>query len=283
MGYGNQSSVHNEAVRKAIEKGKIEWHMWGNVLAITGSICMIIGGGIGLAGSIGTRWVEIYAVAAGLAVFTMEWARGARKRGRTMPRTFQQYITPWLAKFGSVWSNLWIRGLLHLAIAMPCFFTLGTIIGGAVLVITGIVYVVAGFKGETWKPLIARERRETKGQVIKAPTAAPPRRPPTNPSPAASNEPKQSLIKHEIAANKSFNPMPTVRERPAPTAAAPSAPPRRPVPTPAGRTGGPNRPPPRPTQPSWEAVVDPSSGNTYYVNNDTNETQWDRPVGFTSI
>lgn len=42
------------------------------------------------------------------------------------------------------------------------YIQLNTIIAGIVEALAGLVYIKAGFKGETWKPLIARERRDVK-------------------------------------------------------------------------------------------------------------------------
>ena len=49
--------------------------------------------------------------------------------------------------------------------------------------------------------------------------------------------------------------------------------------------GYPNGPPPaingstaeRPMPPGWQAILDPSSGDTYYGNLQTFETSWERP------
>lgn len=285
MGYGDKSHEHNAAVRKAIEKGRIEWHMWANTLAVFGACCMILGGILGLAGELGSQGINVFAVAAGLLLFTMEWARGSRKRGRTLPREFQDHITPWLTKFGIVWTNLYVRGLIHLGLALPLFFELQTIIGGACLVMSGIVNVKSAFKGETWTPYIPRERREKKGQMIAAPKTAPPRRPGTEPkSPLVSNESitdpeppaarKMSNPNFSVAGAPHAAPKPTIRERPklAPT----SAPPSRPLPRPGTRSGGPSRPPPKPSV--WEELTDDSSGQKYYFNSETNVTQWDKPL-----
>ena len=123
------------------------------------------------------------------------------------------------------------------------------------------------------------------GSVIKAPTAAPPRRPV---SMLDGGGGRSSLINNEASApalslqprrvsNPNFEkpaPKPTVR-RP-PTSAVPSKPPpaaapSRPAPAPRGA-------PPRPTL--WEAVKDETSGDTYYYNTQTEATTWDKPADF---
>ena len=59
---------------------------------------MVLGGAVGLAGDLGQQWINIYSLAVGLLLFMMEWARGARKQGRTMARMYQEKITPFLGK-----------------------------------------------------------------------------------------------------------------------------------------------------------------------------------------
>lgn len=301
MGYGDIK--HNKAVQKAIEKGRIEWHMWANTLAVFGASVMVLGGLLGstLATErkdsvppIETRsWLFYYAIIAGAVLFVMEWSRGARKQGRTMARSYQEYITPGLVKLGFLWTNLYIRGMLHIGISIALFLELPTIIAGLVMLVAGLVYVKAGFKGEQWKPLVARARREQKGQVIKAPTAAPPRRPESmlvdrHDSAGLMDDqddldagPKPLSLKPKQVANPGFTPKPTVRVPP--KAAAPSAPPpSRAPPMPAGRpprTAAPSRPVPVPQAASkWTAVIDESTGDTYYHNTQTDETTWDKPA-----
>ena len=41
----------------------------------------------------------------------------------------------------------------------------------------------------------------------------------------------------------------------------------------------PKRPKPKPKRNPWQAVTDEDSGDTYYWNEDTNETSWDKPEG----
>jgi len=264
-------ATKNKAVQKAIDKGQIEWHMWANTLAVFGSSVMVLGGAVGLAGDLGQQWINIYSLAVGLLLFMMEWARGARKQGRTMARMYQEKITPFLAKFGLLWSNLFVRGILHLGISGVLYIQLNTIIAGIVEALAGLIYIKAGFKGEVWKPLIARERRDVKGQIIKAPTAAPPRRPVSMLDGGASlivNEAPMALsLKPRRVSNPSFAapPKPTVR-RP-PTSAVPS----RPAPAPRAA-------PPKPSV--WEAVKDEGSGDTYYYNSQTEVTTWDKPADF---
>jgi len=257
------SLKRNKAVQKAIAAGRIEWHMWANVLAVLGSTCLILGGVLGLVihyvEGFGNLQIFIGSLALGLIIFLMEWPRGARKSGRTMPRGYQAKITPMLIKFGVVWSNLLFRSIFYILVAVGAFFELATIIGGLVMMLSSLVYIVAAFKKEVWKPLVNRSRRAAKGQMIAAPTTAPPRRP------------------DQVLKNKTFEKLessPRAQPRIVPTPAPMRAPPK-----PASRDNVPKRPPPQPSKfaGAWEIIEDESSGKQYYFNSETNETTWDRP------
>eukprot|EP00040_Diaphanoeca_grandis_P039305 m.258722 g.258722 ORF g.258722 m.258722 type:complete len:293 (-) comp36944_c0_seq1:242-1120(-) len=263
----------NKQVQKAIEKGKIEWLMWANVLGVLGSTCLVLGGILGLCAhfieGIGRLPVFIVCLALGLVIVVLEWPRGARKSGRTMPRAYQEKITPFLAKLGIVWSNLLFRAIFYVLVAITGFLELATIIGGLVMMLSSFVYILAAFKKETWKPLIESSRRAKKGQIIAAPTSAPPRRP----------NAKQGIVK-----NDTFEARSTPKAQPR---IIPSPAPSRPPPKPAARGGNaPKRAPPKPsmTMPAqtsaWEVVLDEATGKPYYYNSTTEETTWDEPEDY---
>lgn len=95
-------------------------------------------------------------------------------------RSCQHTITPCVAIFAkkSCLANLYFRFLLYIAMAIPTFFELPCILGGAILVICAVVYLIAALKGEAWVELTPpRERQKPAGTIIEAPTRAPPRLP----------------------------------------------------------------------------------------------------------
>lgn len=257
----------NSTVQKAIDKGKIEWHMWGNVLSTFGSLCLVLGAVLGLIIKYGKREVFFVTLPLGILIFFMEWPRGARKNGRTMPRSHQDIITPFLEKLGFAWTNFYIRAVGYIAVAVPAFLELATIMGGVVLVIAAVVYIVAAFKKESWKPLKNRARAAKQGQIIAAPTTAPPRRPDTHKNPAFTPMPKHS-------------PKPIEPRIVVPTDAPTRAPPK-PAVRPRGGASPPKRAPPKPT--TWEVIEDSESGRNYYHNTVTNETTWDMPAELGTI
>lgn len=275
-----QRTYKSEQARKAIEKGKIEWQMWANSLGVLGGCLYVIGGAIIASDDFGTQWVAWYGIAVGLFVFSVEWPRSKRKRGRTLPRTYQEYFVP-LVKRMPLLNILFVRFVLYTMLAIPGFFELPTVLAGAVLVFSGIVYAIAAFKGEEWKPLVPQKRPTgPQPKLIVAPTSAPPRLPTAGGAGAAPQpERKREAPKTEITENKTFvrdpvipQPKPRATNPTAPSRAPPRAPskvpPRAPRPAPA----------PKPKPVRWLSAKD-AEGNLYYVNEQTQETQWERPNG----
>eukprot|EP00035_Acanthoeca_spectabilis_P039122 m.59228 g.59228 ORF g.59228 m.59228 type:complete len:271 (+) comp9452_c0_seq1:366-1178(+) len=257
--------VHKK-VAEAKERGKIEWQMWANVLAVCGGSLLIIGGVIGQFGFENSE-IATFSIAWGAIISIVEWPRSKRLRGRTLERNYQGYIVPVLAKLGKFWTNLYFRSILYIGGAIPTFFCLPCVFGGVVMIVSGGVYVMAAFKGEQWKPLYPRGKARAKtGTIIKAPTYAPPRRPDT-----IDERPKASLVQ----------PSPDLERKSARGGGPTGAPPSRPVPKPRGGAA-PKRPPPtlnlQPGASDWTVVLDEESGKNYYHNEKTNETTWDMPV-----
>ena len=164
-------------------------------------------------------------------------------------------------------------------LAIPTFFELPCILGGAILVICAIVYLVAALKGEAWQELApAKARKKTAGTVIAAPTRAPPR------LTSVSNTRKDSkadlvtneasvayAIQHEDSAVGSGGGAADTIMPAAPNTPVP-APPRK-----ASASGKAS------AKPTWIGRHDPASGQTYYENMATQETQWELPAGIVTM
>lgn len=61
--------------------------------------------------------------------------------------------------------------------AVPSFFFLSTILGGASLVFTSLIYLRAAISGETWKPCLADEKPDISTNQSDPPKQPPPRGP----------------------------------------------------------------------------------------------------------
>lgn len=61
---------------------------------------------------------------------------------------------PWkfMAILGPIFSNYWMRGILHLLIAVPAVISAPTTSAGLCLIACGLTYLVAAYGGESYKP-----------------------------------------------------------------------------------------------------------------------------------
>eukprot|EP00729_Bicosta_minor_P006690 gene6690-3743_t len=147
--------------------------------------------------------------------------------------------------------------------AIPTFFELPCILGGAILVICAVVYLIAALKGEAWVELTPpRERQKPAGTIIEAPTRAPPRLPSISKMETSSSG--ATLVGNEVVAQNAVA-LTVVNED---ISVAVPAPPRKP--STSGKAAA---------KPQWIGRLDAASGNTYYENLESQQTQWELPAG----
>ncbi|NXS13300.1 CY24A protein, partial [Neodrepanis coruscans] len=116
--------------------------------------------------------------AAGVLVCLLEYPRSKRKKGSTMERCGQKYMTAVVKLFGPLTRNYYIRAVLHAALAVPAGFLLSTILGTVCLGIASGIYLLAAVRGEEWRPIEQKPReRPQMGDTIRQPPSAPPPRP----------------------------------------------------------------------------------------------------------
>ncbi|NXJ85622.1 CY24A protein, partial [Trogon melanurus] len=151
--------------------GQIEWAMWANEQALAAGLSECGSGGWRGAGGV-----------AGVLVCLLEYPRSKRKKGSTMERCGQKYMTAVVKVFGPLTRNYYIRAILHAALAVPAGFLLSTILGTVCLGIASGIYLLAAVRGEEWRPIEQkpRERRPHVGDTIKQPPSNPPPRPPAD-------------------------------------------------------------------------------------------------------
>ncbi|ORZ32640.1 hypothetical protein BCR44DRAFT_1439960 [Catenaria anguillulae PL171] len=81
------------------------------------------------------RWyLGPYGLALGLIVMALEWP----------------LVNP--ASLGAFYSNYSIRGLLYVVLSAACYLQAALFNGGNFLTFCGLTYLVASFRGESWKP-----------------------------------------------------------------------------------------------------------------------------------
>ncbi|XP_074825311.1 cytochrome b-245 light chain isoform X1 [Natator depressus] len=149
------------------------------VRACSGLI-LVTGGIVAVAAQFKGWQFAAYAIAAGVFVCLLEYPRGKRKKGSTMERCGQKYLTAVVKVFGPVTRNYYVRAILHAALAVPAGFLLSTILGTACLGIASAIYLLAAIRGEEWNPIEQKpqERPQVGGGTIKQPPTMPPPRPP---------------------------------------------------------------------------------------------------------
>eukprot|EP00051_Salpingoeca_urceolata_P027647 m.482546 g.482546 ORF g.482546 m.482546 type:complete len:288 (-) comp22576_c0_seq1:211-1074(-) len=270
------------------QRTKIEWAMFANVLGVTFGGLLVIGGVISQTEEFDFQRIGIFSMAAGAFVFLIEYPRGKRQRGRTIPRRFQHYVTPLVEKTGPLASNYFLRALVWIGASVPQFFSLALIIPGIVGAVCATVYFYAAFRGEQWVPLAAPKEDTPKpaGRILEAPKRAPPRLPDgvqkTQPHPRRTAEPAAA----SYTRNPTFQETTTLEAKPSSHhAARPAA-----KPQPAARKPAVASKPRVAAKPAlrlqqsvdfpWESDVDPATGNTYYINTETDITTWDKPAGW---
>ncbi|NXM24986.1 CY24A protein, partial [Oxyruncus cristatus] len=165
--------------------GQIEWAMWANEQALAAGLSEF---GVSYVGHLYPEFRGLYPGfeclypgAAGILVCLLEYPRSKRKKGSTMERCGQKYMTTVVKLFGPLTRNYYIRAILHAALAVPAGFLLSTILGTVCLGIASGIYLLAAVRGEEWRPIEQKPReRPQVGGTIKQPPSNPPPRPPTD-------------------------------------------------------------------------------------------------------
>lgn len=244
----------------------ISWSMWANVLAVYAAFIMI-GTGIitQFANFPRASYIGPPVIALGGIVLIIEWPRGKRVKGSTIPREFQQYVQPIVLFLGPAGRNLFFRAILWVGASIVCYFTFPTLIAGVVLTFSALVYFLAAFLGETWQPLDPEREERAGPQINQAPSKPPPRlmtAPSSAPprSPAASNPYVDiSVAVPKVTENGNGTARPQVVPQAALRERAKTDMPSRPVPKP---TDAPTRPVPVPSDaPSRPVPQLPNSNN----------------------
>ncbi|XP_036201935.1 cytochrome b-245 light chain isoform X4 [Myotis myotis] len=122
--------------------GQIEWAMWANEQALASGLILITGGIVATAGQFTQWYFGAYSIVAGVFVCLLEYPRGKRRKGSTMERCGQKYMTKVVKLFGPLSRNYYVRAFLHLVLSVPAGFLLATILGTACLAIASGIYLL---------------------------------------------------------------------------------------------------------------------------------------------
>ncbi|XP_029464494.1 cytochrome b-245 light chain [Rhinatrema bivittatum] len=169
--------------------GRIEWAMWANEQALASGLILLAGGIVAVAGQF-KRWeFAAYGIAAGVFICLLEYPRGRRKKGSTLERCGQKFMTPVVKVFGPLTRNYYVRAILHAALAVPGGFLLSTVLGTVCLGIASLIYLLAAIRGEEWQPIEAQAQEKPRvAETIKRPPENPPPRPPPEARKKAADE-----------------------------------------------------------------------------------------------
>ncbi|XP_023790685.1 cytochrome b-245 light chain [Cyanistes caeruleus] len=138
---------------------------------------LLTGGIVAVAGQFKGWYFAAYSIAAGVLVCLLEYPRSKRKKGSTMERCGQKYLTAVVKLFGPLTRNYYVRAILHAALAVPAGFLLSTILGTVCLGIASGIYLLAAVRGEEWRPIrpppdARKKQPEVGGQVNPIPVEA---------------------------------------------------------------------------------------------------------------
>ncbi|KAM5262634.1 cytochrome b-245 light chain [Ctenodactylus gundi] len=190
--------------------GQIEWAMWANEQALASGLILITGGIVATAGRFTQWYFGAYSIAAGVLVCLLEYPRGRRRKGSTMERCGQKYMTAVVKQFGPLTRNYYVRAVLHLLLSVPAGFLLATILGTVCLVIASGIYLLAAVRGEQWTPIEPKpkERLQVGAGTIKQPPSNPPPRPPAE----ARKKPGEEEGSAAASGGPQINPIPVSDE-----------------------------------------------------------------------
>lgn len=106
------------------------------------SLVLITGGIVATAGRFTQWYFGAYSIAAGVLICLLEYPRGKRKKGSTMERCGQKYLTSVVKLFGPLTRNYYVRAALHFLLSVPAGFLLATILGTVCLAIASVIYLL---------------------------------------------------------------------------------------------------------------------------------------------
>ncbi|CAH3195449.1 unnamed protein product [Porites evermanni] len=155
-----------------------EWAMWANEQGVIASVVLLMGGILGTAAQFNKWYFAAYSLGLGILVLVIEYPRGKREKGKkTVERWNQKPFTRFVQFFGVLGRNYWVRFVFYILASVPSCFFLSTILGGASLVFTSLIYLRAAIAGETWKPCLPEKKADNTKKQSEPPPQPPPRGP----------------------------------------------------------------------------------------------------------
>eukprot|EP00056_Hartaetosiga_gracilis_P002034 m.49981 g.49981 ORF g.49981 m.49981 type:complete len:218 (+) comp10879_c0_seq3:159-812(+) len=157
----------------------IHWSLLANELGVYGGLLALVGGILALGSDFERIEFAYFSLGVSLPILIVEWPRSRRPKGRTLPRFKQEYFAPIVRVLGPVAQNYFSRFVIWLALSIPMYLCLPTLLAGVCLTLSALIYLLAALKGERWLEMSApsQPKLKTGAKMVAAPTRAPPRRP----------------------------------------------------------------------------------------------------------
>ena len=161
----------------------IQWDVWGNETTLLGGWMLLIGAIIGLIGGIIEKqflfWLPmgIYGLLVGLIISFIEYPRGRKMKGHSVPRYAQVEISKLVDKLPLI-KNYYHRVFIYFVVCIPACLIIPTILGAMCVFFGCAIYLVAARKGENWQPIKLISKKQSNNLNL-PPSYPPPRLPKT--------------------------------------------------------------------------------------------------------
>ena len=160
----------------------IQWDVWGNETTLLGGLTLLIGAIIGIIGGVQEErfrfWfpMGIYGLIFGLMISIIEYPRGRKMKGHSVPRFAQIILSNLIVKIPFL-KNYYYRVLVYVVVCIPACLITPTFLGAVCVFFGCMIYTVAAKKGETWHPIKLTSKERSNVNV--PPSYPPPRLPKT--------------------------------------------------------------------------------------------------------
>ena len=158
----------------------IQWAMWGNESSLLGASSLVAGGIIAIVGGLVESFlywlpVGIYGLLLGLLITIVEYPRGKKSKGKSVPRDHQGGLTTIVNKIAFV-KNYYARSIIYIIVALPAGLIAPTLLGAVGMLAGAAIYMGAAAHGEKWEAIV--ETPPTSNVPAAAARVQPPSQPP---------------------------------------------------------------------------------------------------------
>lgn len=194
----------------------MQWSLWGNQTTFFGAIILLAGGIIAVIGSVYNSiflfWlpIGIYGLIFGLFISILEYPRGKKVKGHSVPRFKQDFLSNILDQV-SYLKSFYYRSFLYFVISLPACLITPTFLGAVCILCGCFIYAFAARRGEVWNAINIYESIP-KSNRLHVPPSRPPPRPHTASSGVAggSNNYYENIKPHQQFPGQRRQPLPAL-------------------------------------------------------------------------